>query len=814
MRQSSFERPGDHPIRRSIADVGSLTRRDRLDLIGALLVALVAFVAWYRSADPPAGVNLDTSWYSTLIFGFARGWQWGSDIVFTYGPLGFLTPYLTWNPESAAAFRVGQIVLCLLWAVLAFAFARRLGFARQALMIAAMFAFYPLLPMDIGWNVPFFISVVLIYRLVIDESAIAHRKTWFFVIITLLSLLSLIKFTGQVMWIGVISYATLLSLLYRDYRAALSFGVGGPLVLLCLWVACGQQIGGIFAYLTMSLEMTSGYGAMSVMPTLQMDLIGLLVLVLVGGVIAVGYWLVDARRAYLLLAVALATLSFMAWKVGYVRADNHTGIFFGSASFIALAVLCVRAQRGRAMIAVRWLGVVAILVTSVVVCYHSLDFHWGLRGIAPAINSLFQPKDVALEYAGLWRAQVRQVELPRTKTRVGTSRVDVLMHEQAVAVYNDLNFKPRPVFQGYGAYTPALSRLNEAAILDPATAPEYLLTKLQSIDSRLPTGDDPLSVLAALRGYLPVDREAGYLVMQRAGWPIAPIQAPPSDQWKIASMGADLVLPEGGQPQLLYFDIQMNFWGKLRTALLREPAIHVEMELDDGTSQTHRLVRRLGQVGLLISPLLLSSDEYLQWHAGFAERRVKSLRLVAEESEVGLFDQKMTFALVPVELPRRRAEQLPAELQQILFPGFSPAPTLIESGSRALVNENGKDVLFTHAPAKLTFALAPGEWRASGEFGLLSSAYNCEISDGIALVAERVGTAGGATRLFERQINPVHNPIQRGGNSFSFGPFTMRAGEQLLLRNDIGLSKDSTGGCDWMFMGPVKFEQSAALAPH
>lgn len=810
MRNNSFEKSGEDRAYRSGDDCVTAARSDRRDMIGALLVAITAFVAWYQRGNPPSGVNLDSGWYDVLSRGFARGWQWGSDIVFTYGPLGFLTPYVTWNPESAAPFRVGQIVLCLLWAAMAFAFARRLGLVRQALLIFAMLAFYPLLVMDIGWNVPFFLSVVLIYRLVVDTPGLPNRQTWLFVTIVLLSLLALIKFTGQVMWIGVIGYATLLGLLQRDYRIALTFGIGGPIVLLAIWLALGQQIGGIGAYLMTSLEMSTGYGAMSLKPESYVDAIGMLTLALVTGVIAVGYWLVNARRAYLLVAVALMTLSYMVWKAGYVRADNHIGIFFGSVSFISLAVLCIRTERHRKLIVARWLGVAAILVTSLSVTYHTLSFEWSIRGIVPLIGNLLSPQDMAREYADRWYEQIRQADLPRTRARVGLSRVDVLMNEQSTAVLNNFNFKPRPAFQGYGAYTTQLARMNEASLLDPARAPEYLLTKLQSIDFRLPTGEDPLTVLAALRGYLPVDREGGYLVMRRTGWPVAPMKTPDSDRWKVATLGADLALPTGPEPQVLFFDFRLNFWGKLRSVLLREPAIHIELELGDGTRQSYLLVRKLGAAGVLISPFLLSSDDYLQWHAGLKERRVKSMRLIADRSEIGLFEPRISYALAPVELPRLSVDKLSEELQQTLYPGFRPAPILVESGSAEVVNENGKNVLFTHAPAKLTFALAPGEWSASGDFGLLSSAYECLVSDGIALVAERVDASGKATRLFQRAINPVHDRTQRGENPFAFGPFMMGPGDKLLLRNETGLSSDSTGGCDWMFMGPVKFERSAA----
>ena len=814
MRQSSFEKPVDESSAGLITVTNSSARRDRSDLhdrIGAWLVALTAFVCWYQRGGPPSGVSLETSWFDPLMRGFTHGWQWGSDIIYTYGPLGFLTPYITWSAETGAAFRVGQIFLCTLWALMAFAFARGLGTLRQLLLVLAMLAFYPLLTMDIGWNVPFVFAVVLIYRMV-DESPLgAHRTAWYMTIILLLGVLAMVKFTGQVMWVGVMGYATLLGLQRRDYRTAFMFGIVGPLVFLAIWLVIGQSISGLGAYMATSIEMSAGYGAMSINGGARLDAVGIGVLMLLAASIVLGFWTATVRRSYILVATALLVMSFMVWKAGYVRADGHVAIFFGSAAFIALACLCLPLERSRAFDLVRWIGIAVLSITCLIASYGFTGYQWTLRPMADALTSLLHPAASTAERVAQSRQSANAFELPRTRARVGESKVDVLGHEQSIAFRNDLDYQPRPIIQGYAAYTPSLARINEASILDPATAPEYLLAKLQSIDNHLPTSEDPLTVLAALRGYLPVDLEGGYLVMRRTGWPVAPIKVPDAADWRVVTLGADIEIPATPSPQVLFFDVQLGFWARLRSAFLREPNLRVELALNDGSTQTHLLVRRLGLAGMLISPFLLSEGDYLLWHAGLAEQRVMSMRLLAADpAEIRLFKPHVAYALQPIDLPRVRVDKLSEELQQILYPGFHPAPMLVQSGRVEVVTETGRNVLFTHAPATLEFALAAGEWTATGSFGLLSSAYQCEVSDGVALVADRVDAGGNSTRLFSRQINPVRNPAERGALDFEFGPFPMQDGDRMILRNEIGLASDAKGDCDWMFLGPVNFKQVAA----
>ena len=811
MRPSSFEKPVGNSANGAAMDADIAPPSDRRDRIGALLVAVTAFICWYQRGNPPSGVTLESSWFDVLARAFTQGWQWGSDIVFTYGPLGFLTPYVTWNPETTAVFRIGQILLCLLWAAMAYVFARRLGTLRQVLIVAAMVALYPLLRIDIGWNVPFAFAVVLIYRMVDEAPHRAHRTAWYVTVITLLSLLALIKFTGQVMWIGVMGYATLLGLQRRDYRTALIFGLVGPAIFLAIWLAIGQSISGLGAYFATSLNMSTGYAAMSLQPGPHMDMIGMVAFVVLATIIVIGYWLAAARLAYSLTAIALLTMSLMAWKAGYVRPDDHVVIFYGSAIFIALASLCLPYEPRRKLIALRWLGFVGLAFVCLTVSYRFLDFDWETTRMSNSLSSLLHPGTATTDWAAHWAEQKSKFQLPRTQARVGRSKVDVLMNEQSIALANGLNYQPRPAFQGYSAYTPALTRRNEAFLFDPRTAPDFLLTKLQSIDNRFPTADDPLSVLAALRAYLPVDLEGGYLVMQRTGWPIEPLPVPPATAWKIASLGSDLDVDQGPKPQALFFDIQLNVWGQIRGALLREPGLSMHVKLTDGSEHSYALIRHLGLAGMLVSPFMLTESDYLSWHASISERRVISMQLRATDAaEIRWFDPIFAYALTPVELPRVSAATLSPELKNILYPKFTLVPTHVETTRQEVVSEGGSDVLFVHAPATLTFAPDPGTWSISGKYGLLSSAYDCQASDGVALIAERVAAKGKVTQLLARAIDPVHKNADRGAQAFETESFSVGSGDKILLRSAPGLSNNAGTECDWSYLGGITFARTPA----
>ena len=112
------------------------------------------------------------------------------------------------------------------------------------------------------------------------------------------------------------------------------------------------------------------------------------------------------------------------------------------------------------------------------------------------------------------QANRQQFALPKIRSAVGGSSVDVIGLEQAVVLLNDLNYRPPPVFQGYQACTRKLEELN-VAFYRSNQAPEFVLFKLQSIDGRFPTLDNSRVLLDLLHRYQFVLEEDGFLLLQQ-----------------------------------------------------------------------------------------------------------------------------------------------------------------------------------------------------------------------------------------------------------------------------------------------------------
>src|SRR5205085_1685863 len=84
--------------------------------------------------------------------------------------------------------------------------------------------------------------------------------------------------------------------------------------------------------------------------------------------------------------------------------------------------------------------------------------------------------------------------LPRTRAVVGDAPVDLFSYSQGVLLLNDLNYRPRPIFQSYSAYTSYLAAVN-AHHYRGGAAPEFVLLNLQPIDHRPATAEDGPALL-------------------------------------------------------------------------------------------------------------------------------------------------------------------------------------------------------------------------------------------------------------------------------------------------------------------------------
>ena len=89
--------------------------------------------------------DLDASWITVITYGAGHGWQWGRDILFTYGPLGFLRHNVLLPERFWYALALNSVLACALhWASRRFSTRHRLPRRRSDILLLLAFA--------VGWG--------------------------------------------------------------------------------------------------------------------------------------------------------------------------------------------------------------------------------------------------------------------------------------------------------------------------------------------------------------------------------------------------------------------------------------------------------------------------------------------------------------------------------------------------------------------------------------------------------------------------------------------------------------------------------------
>ncbi|HTU99950.1 MAG TPA: hypothetical protein VMF13_05405 [Luteitalea sp.] len=636
--------------------------------------ALVGALAYIPLHTQMPTADLDASWGAVLQEASRHGWQFGPDLTFTYGPLGYLAvpffapdffwwvvaarlvmgavcgwafheiaaragwprwvPLAVWLallPPSMASFDVPWILPVVLWPFVALRTPLTAGLGQPALPARSGDAVHqPALPAGsraaVGQPAMHF------------ETTASSRVSLVLICLTaIVGLTALVKFTIAML-------ATLLAVLLtiddvgRRRRPPWTALVLVATVLL-LWLLTGQALRHLPIWLHTSWAMSSAYsetmsttiGTYQIREMVVFALNGLALLV------ASAWSTSDGRtRAWRLVPLgAVALLLFVQFKLGFVRHDAHA-----TAAMFAMPMIGVLVSAdGLASGARRSARV--LLVVALVLGFGS--YAYGLRRYfdrlampehyrayftfqARAIGDVLQPRTT---HARL--STQRDAALQRLRSSVPLPHVDgtvdVYGHHQAYALAQGLPYRPRPVFQSYGAYTSALADLNRRT-LESAQGVRHVLFDVETPDFRYPLLDDGASVPVLLARYDVRGKKGPFIHLERRPEPRR-VQVVPLRVLE-GRVGETITL--GDTPDTLWGTIAIGrtLWGRLLTTAYKLPPINVFVTTADGTQHQHRLLRDVAGSGMLISPLVPTHDDFVRLHAqeaAPASRRVVQLRV-------------------------------------------------------------------------------------------------------------------------------------------------------------------------------------------
>jgi hypothetical protein len=476
-----------------------------------LLGVLICAITWpEKDLEPFEGI--DGAWQVALHVAAATGLDYGREIVYTFGPLGFLQAPTWVDPLTvrlAFAYEFAlHLLLCVsLVAALRPTF-RLLPAAALALLIAGAVGGVQVHTIGFIW-----LAALLLVPM---DRAPTQLLAVGLGVLTGLELLG--KLNSGLVLLGMVVVAVVVLPPERRRTVALPFGIATAAAAALGWLLTGQSITAIPGYLSGSASLISGYSQAMLLESPGRGWQLWLVPVLTGiGLIAA----LDGRRrperARIGLAAAWLILAFTSFKEGFVRhEDGHASFFFVSmlGGFVAFAM--VPRPRGTALL----VGLVAF--TAVGASLSSDPGNWirpapRLAALAEQVATLSDGSETNAEIAAA-REKVASFAPLDEQTLAAVQGHDV--HVAATLAYTAwayrLRWHPLPVFQTYAAYLEALDR-RDADVMAARDGPERILRHFEpGIDGRRLIWDDPHTIRAMLCNFRAISTTALWQVLARA----------------------------------------------------------------------------------------------------------------------------------------------------------------------------------------------------------------------------------------------------------------------------------------------------------
>jgi hypothetical protein len=564
------------PVKQRVAPVGALLRRARVPLPAsrAEAEAWVGFARWlavpvWRVLTYPAvlamfvwlvaaplvplspGGGTDGSWITALHIAHMRGLDFGSDFLYTYGPLGYLTVPRAYDPTQL---RVGWIYVALVYYGVAVAFIAALRRIVPSLIagLGAMFALecFRIVSPDEQTQFAVVALAFICAAIALDRPELRAGRRWL-VLLAIAGvaggLATLVKLNAGATILLVLGLLSLADVNPRRPVAPLVF-IGGAVVgLVGGWLISGQPLDALLDYIRGSLQIVSGYAdyQYSEEGARAWEYMGALAIAIGVGWLA---WTNTATwhwRPRIVLLAMTALVVYSTFKQGFVRHDAHSLAFFATALAVTAGLAYRGTQRAPALLLFALCGV-AYLAASQPRLYEFHRPHGTYNAVRDTLKTLESPQ--ALDEQALAATREAQAIPPEALRLVGDRTVHFFPTEASVAwTQPQLHWDPLPVIQGFTAYTKYLDDRN-ADKLRSDTAPQRLLrTKEYS------AFEDPEATMEVACRYVEQFAEGNWQVLART----ANRCGRPRLVARVKTTTENLIdVPSIGSNELLYFRVK------------------------------------------------------------------------------------------------------------------------------------------------------------------------------------------------------------------------------------------------------------------
>jgi hypothetical protein len=478
----------------------------------------IALAAWPVQSIR-SGIGGDWSWMTGLAYAAEHGMRFGDQIVWTYGPLGFLNtwyrPVLVYDDILLLSWLYIAVLQVLLAYALLTALKRALPLPAAVVIAAVVLA----LTVDLVPALAFGLCALALTRT--QEPHDGAGVPWLPLMLGALTGIALLGKVNQGVELLALTAVTLAAVARRRDVVAfvaslLAFAVGG-------WFASGQTPADVWPYIRNGAEVVAGYAA--AMGTSDPDHGWSYAAAFALGALGLALWWAATRalprRRHAALLCLYALYAGFAFKEGFTRQDpGHLEVFFGN-MLVPFALLPLRAARQLLPLALAGIVGCAVVVGALLGGHHvvrKVNVVANVSAAADQVRTLASPARRAAMVAGT-RAEIVAVYAVPASITAAIGRRPVMMWPYLLA---DLaygygwNLRPLPSFEPFGTYTPALDRLG-ARMLASSRAPSRIVrVDLPGFFHARATFEAPLATLAIFCRYRQIAASGAWQALARS----------------------------------------------------------------------------------------------------------------------------------------------------------------------------------------------------------------------------------------------------------------------------------------------------------
>jgi hypothetical protein len=451
-------------------------------------------------------IGLDPSWQIAIQLAFKNNLVFGKDILFTYGPLGFI---ITRLPIGVSSF---FIVL-----------------ADLILLVGLFYSFYYIIKNNfniftlvlLGFSI-YFLNYIFTYDLIMVWLwlqifflclSIKNNNLIFLIISGVLAIIVfLMKLNAGIISLSFVLFVLLYFIILKSIEIKKIIVVAISFLLLLIISSIFFNIN-IINYFLVGLNIASTYNEAMNLPekifnvleypheTLNASLI-IVACLIAYSLISIIYIARNSLKSKLMVLLVLFFISlscFVLFKQSFVRADKyHIFCFAQFVTFFSLLLIIFIPLKKRQISLVFFTFIVfyAYKIKNTYAINNDIPTAWE-KSKSSRLNyfkEIFHEKNNDNFYSE------NTVYFDYLKKHIKTDNVDIIPGEFSILYANNFNINFRPGLQSYASYNGFLDSSNYNKYKSN-TAPKYVLFNLGSVDNRFPFSDDSKLKLALLEKY-------------------------------------------------------------------------------------------------------------------------------------------------------------------------------------------------------------------------------------------------------------------------------------------------------------------------